>query len=70
VLVSLQKDGMQGLVLDLRWNPGGRLDEAVKIVDLFLEKGVIVSTKGRNRPEHVETATAKGTPPRTSRWSC
>jgi carboxyl-terminal processing protease len=63
VVTNLQKDGMQGLVLDLRWNPGGRLDEAVKIVDLFVEKGIIVSTKGRNRPEHVEMATEKGTLP-------
>ena len=56
-------DGMKGLILDLRFNPGGRLDQAVQLVDLFIEKGVIVSTKGRNRPENIVTATAAGTLP-------
>jgi carboxyl-terminal processing protease len=37
----------QGLVLDLRSNPGGLLDEAVSLSDLFLEKGQIVSQRGR-----------------------
>ena len=64
VMTELLKGGMKGLVFDLRWNPGGRLDEAVKIVDLFVEKGVIVSTKGRNRPERIERATASGTLPK------
>jgi carboxyl-terminal processing protease len=54
---------MTGLILDLRFNPGGRLDQAVQIVDLFLEDGVIVSTKGRNRPENVQRATPPGTLP-------
>jgi carboxyl-terminal processing protease len=63
IVTQLLKDGMQGLVFDLRWNPGGRLDEAVKIVDLFVEKGIIVSTKGRNRPERIERATSVGTLP-------
>ncbi|OGR07476.1 MAG: peptidase S41 [Deltaproteobacteria bacterium RIFOXYD12_FULL_50_9] len=38
---------IKGLVLDLRNNPGGLLDQAVKLADVFLEEGVIVSTKGR-----------------------
>lgn len=38
---------LQGLILDLRNNPGGLLDQAVKIADLFLAKGRIVSTNGR-----------------------
>ena len=37
-----------GYVLDLRNNPGGLLDQAVNVTDIFLEKGEIVSTKGRN----------------------
>jgi carboxyl-terminal processing protease len=53
---GLLSEGMKGLILDLRFNPGGRLDEAVQIVDLFVKEGTIVSTKGRNRPERVETA--------------
>jgi carboxyl-terminal processing protease len=56
-------DGMKGLILDLRFNPGGRLDQAAKLVDMFISKGVIVSTKGRNRPENVITATEEGTLP-------
>ncbi len=64
VVTDLLKDGMKGLVFDLRWNPGGRLDEAVKIIDLFIDKGIIVSTKGRNRPERIERAKAVGTLPK------
>jgi carboxyl-terminal processing protease len=37
-----------GIVLDLRNNPGGLLNEAIKVSDAFLEKGEIVSTRGRN----------------------
>ena len=40
-------DKMQGLVLDLRRNPGGLLDQAIKVSDAFLERGEIVSTRGR-----------------------
>jgi carboxyl-terminal processing protease len=39
---------LSGLVLDLRRNPGGSLDEAVALSDLFLTKGQIVSQRGRN----------------------
>lgn len=52
-----------GLILDLRWNPGGVLDDAIQIADLFLKEGRIVSTKGRSRPEEVATAQAEGTLP-------
>src|SRR5262249_39722014 len=38
---------IQGLVLDLRHNPGGLLDQAVKVADRFLDSGVIAPTKGR-----------------------
>ncbi len=38
---------LKGLILDLRSNPGGLLDEAIKVADLFLDSGVIVSTDGR-----------------------
>lgn len=61
---------MTGLVLDLRSNPGGSLDEAVALSDLFLDKGRIVSQRGRARGETLlydaETVfrgdMAKGTP--------
>ncbi len=44
---------MSGLVLDLRSNPGGSLDEAVALSDLFLSEGRIVSQRGRARGENV-----------------
>ena len=40
-------DSMEGVILDLRNNPGGLLEEAIRISDAFLEKGEIVSTRGR-----------------------
>lgn len=48
-----KKSALRGLILDLRNNPGGLLDQAVKIADIFLDKGVIVSTKGRNKEEQM-----------------
>ncbi len=42
---------IKGLIIDLRRNPGGLLDQAIKLSDLFLEKGTIVSTIGRNKRE-------------------
>jgi carboxyl-terminal processing protease len=48
ILQQLKKDGMKGLILDLRFNPGGKLEAAVEIADLFLDAGLIVSTEGRN----------------------
>jgi carboxyl-terminal processing protease len=54
-LQSLSSQGMEGLILDLRFNPGGLLEEAAKIINSFIPPDkVIVSTKGRNRPEHIE----------------
>jgi carboxyl-terminal processing protease len=47
-LHKLKEDGMKSLIVDLRFNTGGLLDQAIKVSDEFLEKGsVIVSTKGR-----------------------
>ena len=42
------KNELNGLILDLRNNPGGLLDAAVAVSDTFLEKGIIVSVRGRN----------------------
>jgi len=55
---------LAGLVLDLRHNPGGLLDQAVKVADRFLLDGIIVTTKGRgNKHVEVERAHAKDTEP-------
>jgi len=51
---------LKGLVLDLRSNPGGSLDEAVAISDLFVENGRILTVKGRGE-EKVYEAKAEGT---------
>ena len=48
VLTQLKQEGMKGLILDLRDDPGGLLSAAVEVVDMFVDKGEIVSTKGRN----------------------
>jgi carboxyl-terminal processing protease len=45
------KKGAQGIVLDLRGNPGGELTEGRDVPSLFIKKGLIVSTRGRNSPE-------------------
>ena len=53
-----------GLVLDLRSNPGGLLDEAVRVADRFITEGLIVTTEGRrNRVMDVERARRAGTEP-------
>lgn len=53
-LKKFEKEGkIQGLVLDLRNNPGGLLDQAVKISDIFVDEGVIVSTKGRIKEQNM-----------------
>ena len=52
VVRKLKRDGMKGFVLDLRNNPGGVLNGAVQVCDLFLKDGVIVSVKPRTgRPQ-------------------
>ena len=48
LLQRLKKEGIQGLVMDLRRNPGGYLDEAVSLSGLFIRKGPIVQVKNRN----------------------
>jgi carboxyl-terminal processing protease len=46
-------DKSKGIILDLRNNPGGLLDQAVELTDLFVDEGVIVSQKGRNKADDV-----------------
>src|SRR5215210_1582472 len=52
-------DKLKGYVIDLRNNPGGLLDQAIMVSDAFLERGEIVSTRGRN-PGETQRFTAKG----------
>ena len=60
-LDALQKQQLKGLILDLRFNPGGLLTSGIEVSDLFISKGRIVSTKGRNSPERSWDAQKSGT---------
>lgn len=57
------KGGVRGLLLDLRDNPGGLLDQAVSVSDEFLSKGVIVSTRGRGGRELSVASAREGARP-------
>jgi carboxyl-terminal processing protease len=60
-LQKLSKQGMEGLIMDLRNNPGGLLDQAVKVCDIFLKSGqLIVSTEGRSQRMKTEKYSATG----------
>lgn len=50
-LRRLDAAGMRSLVIDLRGNPGGLLSAAVDVADLFLERGLVVATRGRSPDE-------------------
>ena len=50
----------QGLILDLRNNPGGLLNQSIAVTDAFLENGEIVSTKGRNKDDTSRTFAQPG----------
>jgi len=64
-LAALHKKRMIGLVLDLRNNPGGLLDQAVQVADTFLDEGPIVTTSSQDPRERTEEyAEAGGTEPR------
>jgi len=56
--IKKRKATTKGIILDLRNNPGGLLDQAVGLVDIFVDKGNIVSQKGRNKADD-EIYTAK-----------
>lgn len=51
---------LKGIVIDVRNNPGGLLDQAVNVSDLFLEKGEIVSTRSRNEEDTVKYTAKPG----------
>lgn len=57
---SSKKIGLKGVILDLRSNPGGLLDEAVDVSSIFLKEGIVVSTEGRD-PKNKEIRYVKKT---------
>ena len=56
---KVKKRGAKGIVLDLRDNGGGLLDEAVLVSSVFIPEGVIVSTRGRQSPSRTFNATGQ-----------
>ena len=60
VLTQLKKEKMRGLIIDLRFNPGGLLAAAIETRALFISKGRIVSAEGRNSPERIWNAHEEG----------
>jgi carboxyl-terminal processing protease len=60
-LDELKHQKLQGLVLDLRFNPGGLLGAAIRVADLFVAEGRIVSVTGRNTPRREFNAQQAGT---------
>jgi carboxyl-terminal processing protease len=60
-LAEMKKQGMKGLALDLRNDPGGLLNQAVEVTDLFVNKGdLIVYTKGRIKSQDMRFSASKG----------
>jgi carboxyl-terminal processing protease len=62
-LRRLEKKGMKGLILDLRFNSGGFLNASADVVDLFIKEGLIVTSKPRQGLETYEIAHRSGTHP-------
>ncbi len=58
---ELKSQEVQGLIIDLRYNPGGLLSSAIQISDMFIKEGLIVSTEGRATPKRIWEAKVDGT---------
>ncbi len=64
-LEALEEGGnLKGLVLDMRNNPGGLLSQAIDVSEMFLDSGIIVSTKGRTGSHDIEARAHKNSKPR------
>ncbi len=53
LIEKLKNESVSGIIVDLRGNPGGRLDEAVDIAGLFIEEGPVVQVMSRNNPPRI-----------------
>jgi carboxyl-terminal processing protease len=64
-LEALEKKGdLKGLIVDLRNNPGGLLSQSIEVSELFLDSGVIVTTKGRGNSHNIKASAHKDGPKR------
>jgi carboxyl-terminal processing protease len=60
IMDDLKGAGVKGFIFDLRFNPGGLLDVAYDISDLFIDDGVVVSIRERNQPEKELSGHSRG----------
>jgi len=60
-LRRIEDGGAKGLIIDLRFDPGGIMTEAIAIVDMFVPDGILLTTESRRRAVEVYRATAEGT---------
>lgn len=58
-MIAQSKKPISGIILDLRNNPGGLLDQAVDVSEYFIDSGVIVTTKGRTNNSHASYSASK-----------
>ena len=63
ITAKVSNDKLKGYILDLRNNPGGLLDQAISVSDAFLQKGEIVSTRGRNPKRRSASTRGRATSP-------
>ncbi|PLX78674.1 MAG: peptidase S41 [Desulfuromonas sp.] len=59
-LHAAHQGGLNGLILDMRNNPGGLLDQAVEVADMFIDEGLIVYTEGREEDSQMEFSAQPG----------
>jgi carboxyl-terminal processing protease len=60
VLTALREEKVKGIILDLRWSPGGYLNEAVEIADLFLGEALVATVKSRGKEDISYRSTSEG----------
>jgi len=60
-ILKLKKDGIDGLILDIRNNGGGSLNEAIELAGIFIDEGTLILTKTRLEPPHILKDKNRGT---------
>ena len=60
-ILKLKKDGIDGLILDIRNNGGGSLNEAIELAGIFIDEGTLILTKAKSEPPHLLKDKNRGT---------